>query len=166
MPPPETVTAAYGVDELRFGPDYLIPKPFDTRLIVELPPAVAKAAMDSGVATRPLADLHLYRQRLSQRVIRSGLMMKPIFEAAAANPQRLVYTDGEEERVLRAVQVVVEERLAKPILIGRPRSSTHGSRSSGSAFARVRTTSWSIRPVTRATTTMSPAISSAPAAMA
>jgi malate dehydrogenase (oxaloacetate-decarboxylating)(NADP+) len=120
VPPPESVTAAYGVDELRFGPDYLIPKPFDTRLIVELPPAVAKAAMDSGVATRPIADLHLYRQRLSQRVIRSGLMMKPIFEAAAGNPQRLVYTDGEEERVLRAVQVVVEERLARPILIGRP----------------------------------------------
>ncbi len=113
VPPPETVTAAYGVDELRFGPDYLIPKPFDTRLIVELPPAVAKAAMDTGVASRPLADLGLYRQRLSQRVIRSGLMMKPIFEAAAANPQRLVYTDGEEERVLRAVQVVVEERLAR-----------------------------------------------------
>ena len=120
VPPPETVTAAYGVDELRFGPDYLIPKPFDTRLIVELPPAVAKAAMDTGVATRPLADPAAYRQRLSQRVIRSGLMMKPIFEAAAANPQRLVYTDGEEERVLRAVQVVVEEGLAKPILIGRP----------------------------------------------
>ena len=120
VPPPETVTAAYGVEELRFGPDYLIPKPFDTRLIVELPPAVAKAAMDTGVATRPLADPALYRQRLSQRVIRSGLMMKPIFEAAVANPQRLVYTDGEEERVLRAVQVVVEEGLAKPILIGRP----------------------------------------------
>ncbi len=120
VPPPETVTAAYGVDELHFGPDYLIPKPFDTRLIVELPPAVARAAMDSGVATRPLPDLGLYRQRLSQRVIRSGLMMKPIFEAAVANPQRLVYTDGEEERVLRAVQVVVEEGLAKPILIGRP----------------------------------------------
>ncbi len=120
VPPPETVTAAYGVDELRFGPDYLIPKPFDTRLIVELPPAVAKAAMDTGVATRPLADPAAYRQRLSQRVIRSGLMMKPIFEAAGGNPQRLVYTDGEEERVLRAVQVVVEERLAKPILIGRP----------------------------------------------
>ena len=121
VPPPETVTAAYGVDELRFGPDYLIPKPFDTRLIVELPPAVAKAAMDTGRRHAP-AGRHpaAYRQRLSQRVIRSGLMMKPIFEAAAANPQRLVYTDGEEERVLRAVQVVVEERLAKPILIGRP----------------------------------------------
>ncbi len=113
VPPPETVTAAYGVEELRFGPDYLIPKPFDTRLIVELPPAVAKAAMDTGVATRPLADPALYRQRLSQRVIRSGLMMKPIFEAAIANPQRLVYTDGEEERVLRAVQVVVEEGLGE-----------------------------------------------------
>jgi malate dehydrogenase (oxaloacetate-decarboxylating)(NADP+) len=120
VPPPETVTAAYGVDELRFGPDYLIPKPFDTRLIVELPPAVAKAAMDSGVATRPLDAPAAYRQRLSQRVIRSGLIMKPIFEAASGNPQRLVYTDGEEERVLRAAQVVVEERLAKPILIGRP----------------------------------------------
>src|SRR3954463_4481026 len=120
VPPPEAVTAAYGVDELRFGPDYLIPKPFDTRLIVELPPAVAKAAMDTGVATRPLADLALYRERLSQRVIRSGLIMKPIFEAARGSRQRLVYTDGEEERVLRAVQVVVEERLARPILIGRP----------------------------------------------
>jgi malate dehydrogenase (oxaloacetate-decarboxylating)(NADP+) len=120
VPPPEAVTAAYGVDELRFGPEYLIPKPFDTRLIVELPPAVAKAAMDTGVATRPLEDLALYRERLSQRVIRSGLIMKPIFEAARGNPQRLVYTDGEEERVLRAVQVVVEERLARPILIGRP----------------------------------------------
>ena len=120
VPPPETVTAAYGVDELSFGPDYLIPKPFDTRLIVELPVAVAKAAMDTGVASRPLPDLEPYRQRLSQRVIRSGLMMKPIFEAARAHPQRLVYTDGEEERVLRAAQVVVEEGLARPILIGRP----------------------------------------------
>ena len=120
VPPPETVTAAYGVDELSFGPDYLIPKPFDTRLIVELPVAVAKAAMDTGVASRPLPDLEAYRQRLSQRVIRSGLMMKPIFEAARAHPQRLVYTDGEEERVLRAAQVVVEEGLARPILIGRP----------------------------------------------
>ena len=120
VPPPETVTAAYGVDELSFGPDYLIPKPFDTRLIVELPVAVAKAAMDTGVASRPLPDLDAYRQRLSQRVIRSGLMMKPIFEAARAHPQRLVYTDGEEERVLRAVEVVIQEGLARPILIGRP----------------------------------------------
>ena len=120
IPPPESVAAAYGVEDLQFGPDYLIPKPFDTRLIVDLPVAVAKAAMATGVATRPLADIDAYRQRLSQRVIRSGLFMKPIFEAARGNPQRLVYTDGEEERVLRAVQIVVEERLARPILIGRP----------------------------------------------
>ncbi|MFZ1427943.1 MAG: phosphate acyltransferase, partial [Geminicoccaceae bacterium] len=120
IPPPESVAAAYGVEDLQFGPDYLIPKPFDTRLIVDLPVAVAKAAMATGVATRPLADVDAYRQRLSQRVIRSGLFMKPIFEAARGNPQRLVYTDGEEERVLRAVQIVVEERLARPILIGRP----------------------------------------------
>ncbi len=120
VPPPESVAVAYGVDELRFGPEYLIPKPFDTRLIVELPAAVAKAAMDTGVASRPLPDLAAYRQRLGQRVIKSGLMMKPIFEAARGNPQRLVYADGEEERVLRAAQVVVDEGLAKPILIGRP----------------------------------------------
>ncbi len=120
VPPPESVAAAYGLEELSFGPDYLIPKPFDTRLIVDLPAAVAKAAMDTGVATRPLSDPEAYRQRLLQRVIRSGLFMKPIFEAARASPQRLVYTDGEEERVLRAVQVVVDEKLARPILIGRP----------------------------------------------
>ena len=120
VPAPEAVAAAYGLEELRFGPDYLIPKPFDPRLIVELPSAVAQAAMDTGVATRPLADIGAYRQSLSQRVIKTFLIMKPIFEAARADPQRLVYTDGEEERVLRAVQVVVEERLARPILIGRP----------------------------------------------
>ena len=120
VPAPEAVAAAYGLDFLTFGPDYLIPKPFDPRLIVELSSAVAKAAMDTGVATRPLADLHAYREALSRRVIKTGLLMKPIFEAARADPQRLVYTDGEEERVLRAVQVVVEEGLARPILIGRP----------------------------------------------
>ena len=120
VPAPETVAAAYGLEELRFGPDYLIPKPFDPRLIVELPSAVALAAMETGVATRPLPDLEAYRQSLSQRVIKSGLIMKPIFEVARAEPQRLVYTDGEEERVLRAVQTVLDERLARPILIGRP----------------------------------------------
>ncbi len=119
-PAPETVTAAYGQGELRFGPDYLIPKPFDPRLVVELPVAVAQAAMASGVATRPIADLAAYRQRLGQRVWKSGFIMRPLFERARAAPQRLVYTDGEEERVLRAVQVVVEEGLARPILIGRP----------------------------------------------
>ena len=114
------MAAAYGLEDLRFGPDYLIPKPFDPRLIVELPAAVAEAAMETGVATRPLADLDAYRQSLSQRVIKTFLIMKPMFEVARADPQRLVYTDGEEERVLRAVQTVIDERLARPILIGRP----------------------------------------------
>ena len=117
---PEAVTQAYGLEHLSFGPDYLIPKPFDPRLIVEIPPAVAKAAMDTGVATRPIADLAAYKRVLSQRVFKSGFMMRPMFERARSEPQRLVYTDGEEERVLRAVQVVVDEGLARPILIGRP----------------------------------------------
>ncbi len=119
-PAPETVTAVYGQEALRFGPDYLIPKPFDPRLIVELPAAVARAAVESGVATRPIGDHAAYRARLGQRVWKSGFLMRPLFERARAAPRRLVYTDGEEERVLRAVQVVVEERLARPILIGRP----------------------------------------------
>ncbi|MCS6877975.1 MAG: NADP-dependent malic enzyme [Geminicoccaceae bacterium] len=119
-PTPETVTAAYGQEQLAFGPDYLIPKPFDPRLIVELPVAVAEAAMKSGVATRPIRDLAGYRARLQERAYKSGFLMRPLFERARAHPQRLVYTDGEEERVLRAVQVVVEEGLARPILIGRP----------------------------------------------
>ena len=117
---PEVVTQAYGLESLTFGRDYLIPKPFDPRLIEQIPPAVAKAAMDSGVASRPIADLPAYRRTLSQRVFKSGFMMRPMFERARSEPQRLVYTDGEEERVLRAVQVVVDEGLAQPILIGRP----------------------------------------------
>ncbi len=117
----DIVAAAYGGKSLRFGPDYLIPRPFDPRLIVELASAVAKAAMESGVATRPIEDLHAYRQKLSQFVFRSGLVMKPIFESARRTPQRVVYAEGEEERVLRAVQTVVNEGLAKPILIGRRR---------------------------------------------
>ena len=109
------------VDEnLRFGPEYLIPKPFDPRLIVKIAPAVAQAAMDSGVATRPITDFDAYRQRLTQFVYHSGLLMKPIFTAAKQEPKRIVYAEGEDERVLRAVQVVVDEGLAKPILIGRP----------------------------------------------
>ena len=117
----DIVAAAYGGKSLRFGPDYLIPRPFDPRLLVELASAVAKAAMESGVATRPIEDLHAYRQKLSQFVFRSGLVMKPIFESARRTPQRVVYAEGEEERVLRAVQTVVNEGLAKPILIGRRR---------------------------------------------
>jgi malate dehydrogenase (oxaloacetate-decarboxylating)(NADP+) len=117
---PETVALAYGTADLAFGPDHIIPKPFDSRLAVELPIAVARAAMETGVATRPIADFNEYRERLNQFVFRSGLTMKPIFERARERPLRVVFADGEEPRVLRAVQVLVEEGLAQPILIGRP----------------------------------------------
>ncbi len=117
----EIVANVYRGQDLRFGPDYLIPKPFDPRLIVHLAPAVAKAAMDSGVATRPIADLDAYRQRLEQFVFRSGQVMRPVFDAARRDPRRVVYADGEDERVLRAVQVAVDDGLAKPIVIGRRR---------------------------------------------
>ena len=103
-----------------FGPDYLIPQPFDPRLLVQLAPAVAKAAMESGVARRPIEDLSAYTEKLMQFVFRTGLVMKPVFERAKANPQRVVYAEGEEETVLRAVQTVVDEKIARPILIGRP----------------------------------------------
>jgi len=117
----EIVASAYGGDEdLRFGPDYLIPRPFDPRLITEIAPAVAQAAMESGVATRPIVDLDAYRQRLAQFVYHSGIVMKPIFAAATKAPKRIIYAEGEEERVLRAVQVVKDEGLAHPILVGRP----------------------------------------------
>ena len=117
---PETVAQAYGLTDLGFGRDLIIPKPFDPRLAVEVPIAVATAAMTSGVATRPIADLKAYRERLTQFVFRSGLTMKPIFERARERPLRVVFADGEEPRVLRAVQVLLEEGLAHPILIGRP----------------------------------------------
>jgi malate dehydrogenase (oxaloacetate-decarboxylating)(NADP+) len=116
----DIVAQAYHIENLKFGPEYLIPKPFDPRLIVEIALAVAKAAMDSGVATRPIADLAAYREKLIQFVYHSGLLMKPIFAAAKKDPKRVVYAEGEEERVLRAVQVVVDEGLAQPILIARP----------------------------------------------
>ena len=115
----ERVAAAYGEQRMSFGPEYLIPKPFDPRLITMLAPAVAKAAMDSGVATRPIEDFAAYRERLSQFVFRSGLVMKPLFDSARLDPKRVVYADGEERRVLRAVQTVLDDRLARPILIGR-----------------------------------------------
>ncbi len=117
---PETVAAAYGLSSLNFGPDCIIPKPFDPRLAVELPLAVAKAAMESGVAARPLDSLKAYHDRLSQFVFRSGFIMKPIFERARERPMRVVFSDGEEPRVLRAVHVLAEEGLVQPILIGRP----------------------------------------------
>jgi malate dehydrogenase (oxaloacetate-decarboxylating)(NADP+) len=116
----EIVSAAYGEHNLKFGPDYLIPRPFDPRLIVEIAPAVAKAAMDSGVATRPIENFSAYRDSLQQFVYNTGFIMKPLFAAAKEAPRRIVYAEGEDERVLRAVQVVVDEGLAKPILIGRP----------------------------------------------
>ncbi len=117
---PDEVASAYGAEGLRFGPEYLIPKPFDPRLIDRIAPAVAQAAMDSGVAMRPMADFEAYRAQLRRFVYQSGSTMEPVFSAAKKAPGRLIYAEGEEERVLRAVQVVVDEGLAKPILIGRP----------------------------------------------
>ena len=116
----DVVANAYGGRGLSFGPEYLIPTPFDPRLIERVATAVAKAAMDSGVAERPLADLETYRQKLARFVYRSGAVMQPVFAAAAATKQRIAYAEGEDERVLRAVQVVVDERLARPVLIGNP----------------------------------------------
>ncbi len=117
----DVVASAYGEQDVVFGPDYIIPRPFDPRLILKIAPAVAKAAMESGVATREIADFEAYKAELQQYVYHSGLVMKPIFAAAKAAPdKRIVYAEGEDPRVLRAVQVVVDERLAWPILIGRP----------------------------------------------
>ena len=117
----DEVAAAYGASVPSFGPQYLIPRPFDPRLILSIAPAVAKAAMDSGVATRPIADFDAYREQLKRFVYHSGGFMKPIFAAAKqTESRRIVYAEGEEERVLRAVQVIVDEHLARPILIARP----------------------------------------------
>ncbi|MFZ9285892.1 MAG: phosphate acyltransferase, partial [Burkholderiaceae bacterium] len=117
----EVVAAAYAGQQLAFGPEYLIPKPFDPRLMIKIAPAVAKAAADSGVALRPIADLDAYRERLQSFVYASGTTMKPIFMAAkGAKKKRVAYAEGEEERVLRAAQIVVDERIARPTLIGRP----------------------------------------------
>ncbi|MDI1228458.1 MAG: NADP-dependent malic enzyme [bacterium] len=117
--PTAEVAALYGDIPLSFGPEYLIPKPFDTRLILKLPPAVAKAAMDSGVATRPIADFDAYHESLLKYVFKSGQLMRPIYDRAANNPKRIAFAEGEESRVLHAVQTIVDEELAKPILIGR-----------------------------------------------
>ncbi|MCW5575704.1 MAG: NADP-dependent malic enzyme, partial [Burkholderiales bacterium] len=116
----DIVAAAYGEQDLKFGPDYLIPRPFDPRLISTVAPAVAKAAMDSGVATRPIADFGAYAQRMTEVVYHSGLIMKPVIAAAKKSPRRVVYAEGEQEVVLRAVQVAVDEGIVQPILIGRP----------------------------------------------
>ena len=116
----EVVLAAYGNNALSFGPEYWIPQPFDPRLITELAPAVAEAAMASGVATRPLTDLKAYREQLSHFVFQSVLLMRPLFERARQDRKRIVYADGEHATVLRAVQSVVDDGLARPLLIGRP----------------------------------------------
>ncbi|CAB3783396.1 NADP-dependent malic enzyme [Paraburkholderia ultramafica] len=119
----DIVATAYGIQDLSFGPEYLIPKPFDPRLIVKVAPAVAKAAMDGGVAERPIEDMEAYEQHLQQFVYHSGTTMKPIFQLARGvepEKKRIVLAEGEEERVLRAMQIIVDEKLAKPILIGRP----------------------------------------------
>ena len=114
------VAAAYAGRELRFGPDYLIPTPFDSRLILRIAPAVAKAAEASGVATRPIKDIEGYVQSLGRFVSHTGMLMRPLFSAARQAPKRVVYAEGEDERVLRAVQIALDERLVKPILVGRP----------------------------------------------
>ena len=126
----DVVAAAYGVQD-RFGPDHLIPRPFDPRLITTVAPAVAKAAMDSGVATRPLPDLNAYRDRLGGFVYRSGTIMQPLFAAAVSANKRIVFADGEDERVLRAAQIVVDEGLGQPILIGRPETVRERARGLG-----------------------------------
>jgi malate dehydrogenase (oxaloacetate-decarboxylating)(NADP+) len=112
--------SAYGGDVPTFGSEYLIPRPFDPRLLVMLAPAVAKAAMDSGVAARPITDMDAYEEKLSQYIYRTGLLMKPVYDRARADRKRVVYAEGEEETVLRAVQTVIDEELAYPVLIGRP----------------------------------------------
>jgi malate dehydrogenase (oxaloacetate-decarboxylating)(NADP+) len=116
----EVAAKAYGEKASSFGPEYLIPNPFDPRLIAKIAPAVAQAAMDSGVATRPIKDIEAYRDSLNEFVYHSGLIMKPVFSQAKQAPKRIVFAEGEDERVLRAIQVIVDEGIAQPIVIGRP----------------------------------------------
>ncbi|HYZ25003.1 MAG TPA: NADP-dependent malic enzyme, partial [Rhodopila sp.] len=115
----EVVAAAYGGAAPVFGPDYIIPKPFDPRLILEIAPAVAKAAMDTGVARRPITDCQAYQRELERFVFRSGYLMRPVFEAASRDPRRIVFAEGEDERVLRAAQTLVDDGIARPVLLGR-----------------------------------------------
>lgn len=116
----DEVAKAYESHSLEFGPEYLIPKPFDPRLIIKIAPAVAQAAMDSGVATRPIKDMDAYRETLGATVYRTGMVMRPVFAAAKAAPARIAFAEGEDERVLRAAQFVLLEKIAEPIIIGRP----------------------------------------------
>ena len=116
----DVAAAAYGGDQMRFGADYLIPKPFDPRLVSEIAPAVAKAAMDTGVARRPIADLEAYKEKLQQFVYRSAFVMKPVFDQARANPKRVAFAEGEDQRVLFAVKAMLDDNIARPVLVGRP----------------------------------------------
>ncbi|KVT90936.1 malic enzyme [Burkholderia ubonensis] len=116
----EEVAKAYEGHSLEFGPEYLIPKPFDPRLIIKIAPAVAQAAMDSGVATRPIQDMDAYREQLGTTVYRTGMVMRPVFATAKKAAARIVFAEGEDERVLRAAQFVLQEKIAKPIIVGRP----------------------------------------------
>ncbi|WOJ88692.1 NADP-dependent malic enzyme [Methylocapsa polymorpha] len=120
-PPSDVAAKAYGGEARQYGKGSLIPSPFDPRLILRIAPAVAKAAMESGVAKKPIVDFSVYEETLSRFVFRSGFIMKPLMHAAKANPKRVIYAEGEDERVLRAVQTIIEEGIAKPILVGRPR---------------------------------------------
>lgn len=128
---PDTVVAAYSGEELKFGPEYLIPKPFDPRLMIKLAPATANAAMETGVATRPITDMHAYRDQLTQFVFHSVMVMRPIFERAKQDPKRIVYAEGEDSKILRAVQSLLDEGLVKPVLVGRPQIIEGGVRRLG-----------------------------------
>lgn len=116
----DEVAQAYQGQDLSFGPEYIIPKPFDPRLIVTIAPAVAQAAAESGVALRPIEDIEVYKQKLQSQVYHSGQIMRPLFHQARQDPKRVLYADGEDERVLRAAQTAIDEKIAQPILIGRP----------------------------------------------
>ena len=116
----DEVASVYQDHDLNFGPEYIIPKPFDPRLIVQIAPAIAQAAMDSGVATRPIEDMDAYRSQLMSFIYRSGQLMRPLYKQAKSDPKRVVFADGEDERVLHAAQTVIDEKLAHPILVGRP----------------------------------------------
>jgi malate dehydrogenase (oxaloacetate-decarboxylating)(NADP+) len=116
----DEVATAYAGQDLAFGPDYIIPKPFDSRLIVKIAPAVAEAAAASGVARRPIEDMEAYRAKLMSLVYHTGALMRPLFMQAKSAPKRVIYADGEDERVLRAAQTIVDEKIGHPILVGRP----------------------------------------------
>ena len=164
--PSEVAARAYGGQTAPFGKASLIPSPFDPRLILRIAPAVARAAMESGVARRPIADFDAYAEQLNRFVFRSGFVMKPLFAKARAATKRVIYAEGEDERVLRAAQVVLEERIARPILIGRPDVIEERIKRFGLAIRPGAISSSSTRRTIRAIATMSRPISRPPGARA